>query len=270
MRVVAPRWVMGFVASIVLTSTSHSQTLQEAQLEQPGVNEPASRNQWNVSVGPALVERPDYPGASRSETKLAPLFAVTYSDLLFLGAGGLGLNAINSHGWRLGPVLSLEPRREEDDDPRRQGVGDIDRSVTAGLFAAYRFGPFELYGTARQAITHTDNGLHGLVRLDYRLPLIPRKVLVVGPDMDLGNLKYNQTWFGLTPEQSANTGLPAYSPSGGVNDVGLHAAVNLRISEHLLVRTFLQTNRLIGNASRSPLVEDKTQTLAGVGVAYHF
>jgi MipA family protein len=253
------------------SAVAQAQMLREEELEQQGVaNQPVTGN-WNVTLGAGVAGRPDYPGASGYRAEPIPLVLISYRDLFFLGPLGLGMNAINWNGFRAGPVLGYEGGRNQSDDSRLDGLGDIQPSATAGLFAGYHDGPFAISATARQAIIHTSNGLDGLVWLDYRAAIVSHSLsLAIGPDVEFADSQYDRTWFGVTPGQSALSGLPVFTPGGGVRDVGLHAVLTYHYSEHILVVTFATVRELIGDVSDSPIVESKTQGLAGMGVAYHF
>jgi outer membrane scaffolding protein for murein synthesis (MipA/OmpV family) len=129
----------------------------------------------------------------------------------------------------------------------------------------------DIYGTARQVINNSGSGLSGLVQFNFRQALLPRKLyLIAGPDMEFGNKEHEQTWFGVTPIQSLQSGLPVYTPGGGVNTVGVHATLTYRASEHVFWRAFANLKDLVGQAGNSPIVEQRTERVIGVGVAYHF
>jgi MipA family protein len=280
MRDLAKRSVVSATVSLPLlilgvswlsAGAARAQALEQEELEQQGLSEPRAKGDWNVTLGAGVAAAPIYPGAAAYRAEPVPLVSITYRDLFFLGPLGLGANVINWNGFRAGPVLGFEGGRDQDSDSHLAGLGDIQPSLTAGLFAAYRFGPFEVAGIARQAVIHTGNGLTGLVRFDYRLPVTPpRMFLIVGPDLGFADAVYDRTWFGVTPEQSAQAGLPVFTPGGGLTDVGLHASLTYFYTEHVLLRAFGRVEELVGDIAASPIVRDKTQELIGVGAAYHF
>ena len=264
---------LALVAGLALCvqSSANAQALQEQVLEEQGLAQPAATGSWNVTLGAGLADAPRYPGADTDRVRLVPLAQVSYDKTLFLGTSGLRWNLINIDGFRAGPVLGYLGGRNQDSDPRLNGLGDIHSSLTAGAFALYHRGPFEIGVTVRQAITQTDNGLLGLVTADYLIPLMGRRMLLTfGPDMEFANARGNQTWFGVTPTQSFDSGLPVFTPGGGVRDVGAHATLTYHYSEHFLLRVFGSLKDLTGDDSNSPIVENRTQALFGVGLAYHF
>jgi outer membrane protein len=248
-----------------------AQVLQEQVLEQQGLVQQPRPSGWGVTLGAGVGVAPEYPGASSYHAGAVPLAELTYGRTLFIGTEGLGVNLINSNGFRAGVVLGRLGSRSERDDPRLTNLGNIPPSLTAGVFASYLTGPFMFSTTVRQAFTQTDNGLLGLVQFDYLLPLMGHKMLIAfGPDLEFSNARYNQTWFGVTPAQSLDSGLPVFNPGAGVRDVGVHASLTYRYSQHFLLRVFGNLSDITGDDGNSPIVENRAQALFGVGLAYHF
>jgi outer membrane protein len=259
------------VAALLHVAPAQAQALQDLAIEQQGLNQRPAPGTWSVSLGAGLAEGPDYPGARDDRVHPVPLIEIGYGDRVTAGPFGLAVAALDWNGLRVGPVLGIEGGRRQSADPHLDGLGDISTSITAGAFLSYRIGLFDMYGTARQAVTNSGSGLAGLVQFNIRLPLIPRTLyLSAGPDVELGNAEHEQTWFGVTPTQSLQSGLPVYTPGGCINTVGFHATLTYRASEHVLWRVFTNFKDLTGHAGESPIVERRTEFVAGVGVAYHF
>lgn len=257
--------------AVLLPCPAQAQGAQEQALEQEGLAAPPAPGTWSVTLGAGIADVPRYPGADSDRARLVPLVEIRYGGRLFLGPFGLGVNAIDWNGFRAGPVLGFEGGRQESDDPHLAGLGDISPSITGGLFAAYRIGPFDILGTVRQAINHTDYGLGGLAELDYRHALLRDSLyLRIGPQVEFADARHEQTWFGVTASQSAVSGLEPYTPAGGVSSVGAHASLTFRASEHVLWRFFADARRLSRDAADSPVVERRTDGLAGLGFAYRF
>jgi outer membrane protein len=247
-----------------------AQSLSEMELEQEGLAEKPQASHWSAAVGAGLASVPRYQGADTSRLRLVPLALIRYDNIL-LGPFGLGWMAIHRDGFRAGPVLGYEGGRRESADPHLYGLGDIPSSISGGVFAAYRFAPFEIAATARQAITHRSNGLNGFVRLEYRVRILPHPWdLRIGTHFDFANAVYEQTRFGVSPIQSEQSGLPVFTPGGGLKDVGLRASLTYISNKHLLLRLFADANRFTGDTADSPIVLKRTQGFFGAGIAYQF
>jgi len=242
----------------------------EQALEQEGLADRPAPGQWSVTLGLGIASESRYQGANTSRIKVVPLALARYDDL-FLGPFGLGWSAINLKGFHAGPIVGYEGGRSRTDSPNLSGLGDIPSAVTAGLFATYRLSRFEILATARQAITHSSDGLSALLKLDYRVPLIRRQLdFTAGPHLEFSNSEYDQTFFGVTPMQSMQSGLPVFAPRGGLMAVGLHGTLTWFSTENLALRAFADVKRFQGDVADSPIVSNRTQHLIGVGIAYHF
>ena len=257
--------LLGSVVAVPIAA--HAQTLGDEQIQAGG----RVPQDWDVTIGVGVGAEPTFPGASAYRASPIPLVSIKYRNLFFLGPGGLGVNLVNWNGLRAGPLVGYGRGRDQSDDPHLNGLGDIARTVTGGGFISYTAGPIRVAGTLRQALTHSSYGLTGRLQLDYRQPLIPRKLFFeAGPEVDFANDQYARTWFGVSPGQSAASGLPVFTPGGGVKDVGANANLTYRYTQHNLLRGFVDVRELVGDIADSPIVQSKTQALVGAGVAYHF
>jgi outer membrane protein len=259
-----------FLAAGGVPKVAHAQTLQEQELEQGGLIAHGAKN-WNIFLGAAAVSTNTYEGTDSYRVRAAPFFLINYRDELFIGPLELTWKAIDWNGLRAGPVVGVLGGRRQDLNSRLNGLGDVPASFAAGVFANYRLDHFELGTTFRQAVTHSSNGWLGLVQLEYQTALMtPRLRLSAGPEVQFASRKYEQTFFGLTAAQSADSGLAAFSPPGGVKDFGVHATLTYAYTKHLVLRLFADERWLGSDITGSPIVTSTTETLVGVGFAYHF
>ncbi len=253
--------------------SAHAQTMEQQVLEQGGLAREAATGRWSIAIGTGPAVVPDYPGARDDRVRLVPFISASYSGDIkfFAGPFGLGFSPVNVGGFHAWPIIGLMPNRQQSDDPHLNGLGDISTSATAGVFALYSVGPLRITTAVEQAVTHRDNGLIGLAQINYHLAIIPGNLdILFGPELEFGNADHQRTWFGVTPAQSASSGLPAFTPGAGIIGAGVHVALNYRYSQHLILRAFADVKRLTGATADSPIVERSTQELVGVGIAYRF
>ena len=82
----------------------------------------------------------------------------------------------------------------------------------------------------------------------------------VGPVLRFGDTTYKDSLFGVTPEDSINSGLPEYKAESGVERFGLQGLVSLPVMKTKWRWTSVaRASRLFDNAADSPIVVDKTQ-----------
>lgn len=237
----------------------------------------AQEPSWRVSLGAGLDSVPKFPGADGQKLIVLPFVAASYGPFFF-GAfpgaesvGGIGVNLYRSSHWRVAVALSAGlAERKESDDPRLQGLGDVDRTVSAGAGVAYTQGWFLL--GARAATDILNRGQGTLVQLNAlgRYRFDERLTFFGGPGLTWADSRYTKTFFGVTPEQSAASGLPEFGTHAGLNSARLGLGASYRITLRWTAAAFASAARLKGDAASSPITEDRWQRFFGAIVSYRF
>lgn len=111
----------------------------------------------------------------------------------------------------------------------------------------------------------------------YVMPLSKAALVSASASMDVVGAGYARTYFGVDRAASAASGLPAYSPGGGIKSVsfGLGSLVSLRgdLRKGFAVGALLNYEKLVGDVARSPLVAMRgsaNQFSGALGVVYTF
>lgn len=224
---------------------------------------------WRFAVGGGLAAAPNFQGSDKYRLRLAPFAAASYGRF-FVGFGGVGVNLYRGSGWRAGALFSYGAGRKENVDARLAGLGDVDRTVNAGLYAV-NFSR----GFLTRALVQTDIGGEGhgtLARLDVLARFRPaeRVSFFAGPGLTWGSRQYGQTFFGVTGEQSARSGLPEFQAGAGISNLRLTAGTGYRFAANWRAIASVSASRLSGDAGSSPIVETRAQYLAFVSAIYLF
>ena len=100
----------------------------------------------------------------------------------------------------------------------------------------------------------------------------PRLELSLGPRVHFASDDYLETYLGVTPAQSAASGLPVFDPEGGVKGLGGEAEAKYALTRHWSVAGKAGYERLIGDAADSPIADrgSKNQFTAALGLTYRF
>lgn len=181
-------------------------------------------------------------------------------------------------GWQYGPAVQLRLGRNDVDDPVVARIHEIDTTVEAGGFFGYEYiapgaVPYRLRGGVN---VMTNAGIqYGGVRVaangSFWMPVSPRALLGLGLGMTWVSRSFNQTYFGVTQADSAASGLPVYSPGGGLEQYTGWLAAIYRIDKHWFVGAMVYMQRITGDAADSPIVSQRgtrNQVTYGAGVAY--
>ncbi len=241
---------------------------------------------WSVMVGAGSLISPTYEGDDDYRISVLPNVQVSYGDVFFASVQeGVGYRIINTDALRAGPIARIRFSRDEDGDQPFAvsgddtndlvGLGDVGTSIELGGFVDYELGDITLSAEVRQAAS----GHEGLVadigaRWSGRsMAFGPPVIWSIGPRVRLVDETFNAAYFGVTPTQSASSGLPVYNADGGLHSYGLGATAILPLDSdgRWTAVGFAGYDRLMDDAADSPLVQlrgDEGQATIGLFVSY--
>jgi outer membrane scaffolding protein for murein synthesis (MipA/OmpV family) len=237
----------------------------------------ADDERWRVAVGGGVISAPKFPGSDRQRTLVLPFVAASWGRFFVGGdpaagsAGAIGLRLYTDSHWRLAAGLSADlGHRKESDDPRLTGLGDVRRTASAVVAAAYTYEWLTARVRVASDILGHDQGT--LVRFDLigRTRAGERTTLFAGPGVTWADRRYAQTFFGVSADQSARSVLPQFDAGAGWNSARFTMGANYRIAARWNLGAFASYARLQGDAVDSPITEDRSQYFAGVFLTYRF
>lgn len=238
----------------------------------------AQPNAWHFTVGGGMVVMPKFPGASGSKVEGVPLLGASYGRY-FIGSNpdagallSLGAYLYRNSNWRVGLAVTydfIEPRQESD-DPRLHGLGDVQRTAHAELFVVYTYAWVSARGSVLTDIAGKDRGTVATFDVMARYQPIPQLTLTAGPGLTWASSEYNQTYFGIDAEQSARSGLAAFSPGSGVNNLSFSVGANYRLAARWNIGASITAAWLRGDSGDSPIVEKKNQMTYALFASYLF
>jgi len=232
-----------------------------------------------VGIGVGAV--PDYVGSDDYMFAAAPAlyyqFGNTNRNISWWGIFG-SANLIDSSNWSAGPTLQFRPGRKDVDDEVVSKMSEVDNSWEAGVFVGYQY----INTQGVPWIARANVGVQWNLNDEYDdpywwasgqffFPLREDLFVGLGGGLGGGSSSFNQTYFGVTPANSVASGLPVYSPGGGVSNVYVWPALLWRFHPNWLGAVGGMYSRVTGDAGDSPIVKDRgdaNQWLAGIGVAY--
>ncbi|MGE3332053.1 MAG: MipA/OmpV family protein [Rhodospirillaceae bacterium] len=219
-----------------------------------------------LGVGPSI--SPYYEGDDKYDLSVIPAVSLRWRDLIEVNNNEVRVIAFNKllnadggnvggGNLRIGPTVSIDFGRDEDRSPDLRGLGDVNTSMELGAFVAYTQGPMRLRARARHDIIDGHGG--GTVRLDAAYTVFQAAPIALGVNVSstwaTGN--YMRSYFGISPAQSAASGLPAFDPGSGFKDVGAEVNANYIFASQWALVTNVGYKRLLGGAADSPLVRQR-------------
>jgi outer membrane scaffolding protein for murein synthesis (MipA/OmpV family) len=132
--------------------------------------------------------------------------------------------------------------------------------------------PLILRADARQYIGGVHQGMVGDIAVYTPLPGSSRRfVMFAGPSVTLANRRYMQVLYGVTPDQSVDSGHPVYEfAHDGTTSAGVGFSATKFFSDHWLLNLDAAIDELRGTVARSPIVEDKTQRIVVLSMNYNW
>lgn len=126
-------------------------------------------------------------------------------------------------------------------------------------------------GQALIRATKTFGTRLAVARAGAEVPLHSRLYAGAGLGATWVSGSFNRTYFGVTPADAAASGLPAYSPGGGLEQLTGWLALIWQLDKHWYGGAMVYGQRLAGAAADSPIVTQRgtrNQMTYGVGIAY--
>lgn len=233
----------------------------------------SSDSKWKIGVGPGLVVTPKYPGSRQLSYIPFPALDISYDDRFFSqGPDVLGVNVLRgpASAYHVGAALSFDfQSRKESDDPHLHGLGDVDGGPKLKLFADYTWWAFTGSVALYQDIAGHHQGTTISTDLVASAP-VGGWLFSVGPGFTWANSTYTRTFFGVSQQQSAASGLPTYNTSAGIRDIHMNAMVTYDFSRHWNGSIAATFGRLEHNAANSPITEKRFELNTLASVNYKF
>jgi outer membrane scaffolding protein for murein synthesis (MipA/OmpV family) len=227
---------------------------------------------WVVTLGAGVQAGPRYPGSNKISWQPIPAIDIEYKNRWFAKEDmPLGVYFINDARWSAGLALQYDlTDRRSTDSPRLAALGDLPMTPRAKLFAAYTVSALTVSSSLAQDIGGHGEGLVADVNAIATLPIGSQWYLSAGPGVTWGNRQYQDTYFGITPAQSAASGLPQYASHAGVNNAYLSLEADYLITKHWTATANVKLEQLQGSAARSPITESRQQTTSTMSLSYTF
>jgi MipA family protein len=230
-----------------------------------------------VTLGGYGIMSPKFEGAKSNELSFRPIIgwrSVTDREWLDMPNDGLDYELIETDNFRAGVVGNLRWQRDTNSLVRGFKHGrSIDLSIEAGGFAEYWPA---LWLRTRAEVRAAVLGADGVVAdlsVDVVLHPAPKWTLTAGPRLSLADQDYMDSYYTVTPAQSAKSGLITYESNAGLRTYGLGASARYKWTDDITSLAFVEYSRLATNAAESPLIDERgspNQFTFGLGMKYSF
>ena len=229
-------------------------------------------------VGPGLRSRPAYDGSPSQSLELVPVIRYVGQSWFVRSTQGVletGVRTELASGLHAGAQLAYEAGRKVSDSEflRNHQMKDISGGASIGLHVEWDhfFGPvpITLLARVRQNID-ADQGAQADLRLSAGVFHGGPVNAGIFTQATWADAKSTGALYGIAPQRSAVTGLPAFQPGRGLLFTSFGLLWSVDLSPTWIVVGSLESRRLSGDAVQSPLVERSSNHYISAGVAYRF
>jgi MipA family protein len=239
---------------------------------------PEEKGDWQVMVGAGAIYAPDFEGSDDHEVQPFPFISVAYRDLAYIRGPEIGLNLLHfgsedGLAVKAGPLARYRRDRPEDRNEALRGLGDVDLAIELGGAVAVEYRQAWLRVSLAKDVAGGHEGLVGEGEAGVRFDLADALSASVSAKASWADRDYMSTYFGVTPGQSAASGLPVFGADAGIKDVGAGVNLSYRLGAHWMLSAVGGYSRLLGDAADAPLVVQRgspDQWHGGLFLAYRF
>jgi outer membrane protein len=230
---------------------------------------------WTVTVGGAADVHPQYPGADSYGIYPSAIFGLRRAGTTMtfdapddsFGFGALGRDSV----FNFGPAVHFQGKRRDEDVGA--AVGEVGFTVEAGGFVeVFPVRNFRIRAELRQGLGGHD-GMVGYLGADLIVRDEDSYIFSIGPRVRWADNDYHDAYFGVSPTITLAAGLPAFNPNSGVYAVGGQAGLTHRLGRNWGVQGSVGYDRLMGDASDSPIVRSfgsRDQFYGSAGLFFEF
>lgn len=225
-----------------------------------------------IGLGAALV--PDYDGSSS--------YVVRPSLTGRLSFGGIGVD-LRGTGLRAdvlpgriaaGPVFNYRFGRSDDvENAQVAALAPIDGAFEIGAFVSVPLDErFAITAEVLGDVSGAHSGLLATLSADWRQAVTDRFRVFASASVTAMDDSFAQTYYGVTAAGSAASGLPVYTPGGGIRSAGLTLGGSFDITPRASVTATVGYQELMGSAADSPVVQvgSTGQVVATLGLGWRF
>lgn len=240
----------------------------------PGL--PPIAGDWIVSVGAGAEYKPDFEGAKRYMLSPVPVFSIRRAgspERFRSPIDSASFTLFDYGGFHAGPVAKFVAARNANNFAELAGLGNVNAALELGGFVEYfPIDWFRMRVEVRQGF-FGHGGVTANFSSDAIVPLAHGLTFSAGPRFTLESTGATAPYFSVNPLQAALSGLPAFNARGGAHSAGAGAQLRYRFNPQWEVHSYVEYQRLLGDAAASPLVQlrgSPNQVTVGLGASYSF
>ncbi|QXH58635.1 MipA/OmpV family protein [Pseudomonas maumuensis] len=234
-------------------------------------------DETQVSAGFALHTAPRYMGAKGRQGHLLPSVSIQRGIFFADSLGGVGVQHQFDNGFSASLALGYDFGRADGDSKYRnggdqlKGMGEVGGATVVDINLAQQVLPWlALTAEAELRTGGYKRGNRYQFGLLSTLHHSNADTVTLGFNAHAGQAKYNQTYFGVTGQQSDNTAFDPYKADKGIYAYSSELSWMHRFDPHWSTIASVNVMHYTDQVRESPIVRQDTPVTSTVGVQYSF
>ena len=184
---------------------------------------------------------------------------------------GASAELFSGERLRLGVALRIDRGRNSSAIEGLEGMPDVPATLRTRAYASYALTPsWTLGSSVSQDVLGRGGGTVATGDVGYRAPLTPASEWYAGAGLTWSDWRYTNSYYGVSPESAAATGLPAYAPGAGPTNLRAGVGFTAALTSHWILFGGAGVTGLLGYAADSPLTKERVTTSVSLGLAYRW
>jgi outer membrane scaffolding protein for murein synthesis (MipA/OmpV family) len=172
----------------------------------------------------------------------------------------LRANLIPEKTWSLGPVYNYRAKRDDVENDAVDNMKSVSDANELGAFGGFTIDNWFVSFEFLTDVGEAHEGWYSTLKGGYNWIISNSWALSIGASTTYADEDYMQTYFGVTAEDSARSGLDRYNADSGIKDVGLDLGLNWMINKNWSTKGIASYTRLVGDADDdSPVVDQGSE-----------
>jgi len=238
-----------------------------------------------MALGAATSLSPSYTGSSTRSVQVVPMWAFQYGRIRLSTGGGAAVLGIpqdprgpgasaelfGSERMHVGVALRIDRGRESSTVNGLEGLPDVPATLRARAYASYALTPrWTLASSFSQDILGRGGGAVATGDIGYLEPLTPSTEWYAGTGLSWSDQRNMNSYYGVSPESAAATGLPPFSPGAGVTSLRFGVGFTSALTSRWILFGGAGVSRSLGYAAESPLTKQVLGGSVSIGLAYRW
>lgn len=228
---------------------------------------PASNKPWSIIVGGAIIVLPRYKGSSSTKVLPVPSLQATYKNRLFLSTyQGVGVFLHKSKLIKAGIALNYRFASNNASKNQYSGFNKVNNYLNGNIFLRSRWRMFSLSSSFKKSISE-DYGSTWRASLGVAAPISKYIILSIGPSLTWSSAKAMQINYGVSPEESINSGLAAHKTHAEISNIGFNSIL-LMFYGKWFGQGIINGSWTQNEAATSPLTKHKFAMIGIISLGY--